>query len=195
MTNFTIQIISDTICPWCYIGFKRLSTAIITHKKSHPDDTFTLHWKAFYLNPSSPSYPGVNKREMYAAKFGAARTDAIIARLSSVGENEGIKFSFGGNSGRTRDSHRVIWYAGNVATTTGKDSGSEGFGIQSAVRRRILLIRLIGVEEEVDAEAGDAARKLVSGVPFFEIQGKYVIEGADEPEAFLEVFERVKNGE
>jgi len=168
---------------------------------------------------------------MYAAKFGAARTDAIIARLSSVGENEGIKFSFGGNSGRTRDSHRVIWYAGNVAASTaGGNSGQgleEGFGIQSAVVQNLfrayfeeeknitdpIVLKNAAVEagldggeidallksdrggEEVDAEAGDAARKLVSGVPFFEIQGKYVIEGADEPEAFLEVFERVKNGE
>ena len=181
------------------------------------------------MNPNSPTFPGVNKKEMYAAKFGAQRTEAIIARLSSVGENEGIKFSFGGNSGRTRDSHRVIWYAGNASNAVTKAGGDseEGFGIQSAVVQNLFrayfeeeknitdpvvlkdaatAAGLDGGEidallesdrggEEVDVEAGDAARKLVSGVPFFEIQGKYVIEGADEPEAFLEVFEKVKNGE
>ncbi|KAJ5984354.1 thioredoxin [Penicillium waksmanii] len=236
MTNFKIQIISDSVCPWCYVGFKRLSRAITSHKTQHPTDTFTIAWKAFYLNPSSPTYPGKNKQEMYKAKFGAERVTAMFARLASVGESEGIHFSFGGNTGSTRDSHRLIWFAGELekkqqqeATSSG-EAGAIG-GIQTRVVEKLFrayfeeeknitdkaVLSEAGISagldggavralledkdeadeggEEVDAEAAAASRQLVSGVPFFEIQGKYAIEGADEPETFLEIFQRVKDDE
>ena len=153
MTNFNIQIISDTVCPvnipqpqpqpptptititityimtqretnpipnlqWCFVGYRRLSRAITAHKASNPADTFSLHWKAFYLNPAAAAYPGVNKAEMYAQKFGAERRNAIFSRLAAVGEEDGIHFSFGGNTGRRgirtdcfgmRVSRRLRW--------------------------------------------------------------------------------------
>lgn len=58
MTIFTIQIISDTICPWCYIGFRRLQKAIDLFQKTYPGgskDTFEIEWKPFYLNPDAPT--------------------------------------------------------------------------------------------------------------------------------------------
>ncbi|KAJ6096724.1 hypothetical protein N7486_007470 [Penicillium sp. IBT 16267x] len=230
MTNFKIQIISDSVCPWCYVGYRRLSRAINTHKASNPSDTFSLHWRAFYLNPKSPGFPGLNKQEMYAEKFGAERSKAIFARLSAAGEGDGISFSFGGKTGSTRDSHRVIWYAGEeeakgtqpggTATATGTGVG----GLQTRVvenlfrayfeeEKNITDVKVLieaavqaGLDggevtkllesgvgaEQVDAEAFTASRRLVSGVPHFTVQGKYVVEGADDPERFLEVFERVK---
>ncbi|CAG8906944.1 unnamed protein product [Penicillium egyptiacum] len=227
MTNFQIQIISDTVCPWCYVGYRRLSRAITNHQATYPADTFSLHWKAFYLNPAGAEYPGVNKAEMYTRKFGAERRDAIFARLSAVGKAEGIQFSFGGNIGLTRDSHRLLWFAGQREAEEvkkgGVDDGIVG-GLQTRVVEqlfrayfeeeknitdlKILLEAGVGAgldreivkkmldedvgAQEVDLEAKTAARRLVSGVPYISVQGKYHVEGADEPEVFMEIFEKVK---
>ncbi|KAJ5515305.1 hypothetical protein N7527_006865 [Penicillium freii] len=227
MTNFQIQIISDTVCPWCYVGYRRLSRAITTHQATYPADTFSLHWKAFYLNPASAEYPGVNKAEMYIRKFGAERFEAISARLSAVGKGEGIQFSFGGNTGLTRDSHRLLWFAGQrEAEEVAKKEGADGVvgGLQTRVAEQLfrayfeeeknitdlkvlveagvgagldretvkkLLNEDVGAQE-VDLEAKTAARRLVSGVPYISVQGKYHVEGADEPEVFIDIFEKVK---
>ncbi|KAL4885987.1 thioredoxin-like protein [Aspergillus karnatakaensis] len=235
MTNFIIQITSDAVCPWCYVGYRRLTTAITTHATKFPTDTFTITWAPFYLNASSPPYPGVNKQAFYKEKFGPSRTDAILSRLAAVGESEGIKFSFGGNLGRTRDAHRVIWLAGKKEKELReagkeKDNGVEAGkigGIQSRVVERLFaayfeqeknitdpaVLVEAAVEgglqrgevegllndktadlggKEVDAEAEGARRQFVSGVPYFLVQGQYAIEGADEPETFLEVFRKIK---
>ncbi|KAF3394240.1 hypothetical protein F1880_005533 [Penicillium rolfsii] len=233
MTNFKIQIISDTICPWCYVGYRRLSRAITAHKANNPTDTFTLTWKTFYLNPGLPDFPGTNKAEMYSSKFGAERMVAIFSRLSSVGEGEGIKFAFGGNTGNTRESHRLLWYAGQLEASKSSPSAADASssalvgGLQTRVAEKLFrayfedeknitdprVLLEAGVEAgldreavkkfldseeggaEVDAEAKAASRRLVTGVPYFSIQGKYSVEGADEPETFLEVFEQVKEDE
>ena len=165
---------------------------------------------------------------MYAAKFGAERSTAMFARLSTTGEADGISFKFGGNTGSTRDSHRLVWYAGKEeekarAAGAVNPSGVVG-GLQTRVVEKLfrayfeeeknitdvdvlteaavgagldreVVTKLLEGEdgaEEVDAEALHASRRLVSGVPHFTIQNKYLVEGADEPETFLEVFERVK---
>ncbi|GIC93804.1 DsbA family oxidoreductase [Aspergillus udagawae] len=235
MTNINIQIISDTVCPWCYVGYRRLSRAITTHKATYPSDTFTLTWHAFYLNPASPGYPGVDKREFYASKFGEGRAAAIFSRLAAVGETDGIAFKFGGKTGNTRDSHRVLWYAGlkekeagvrgGAAATNGNASEAKVGGLQTRVAeqffrayfeeeknitdRKVLVdaAAAAGLDrgevekflesgdeggKEVDLDAERARRRLVTGVPYFTVQGQYAIEGADEPETFLEVFEKVK---
>lgn len=159
-------------------------------------------------------------------KFGADRAAAIFSRLSAAGEADGIAFKFGGNTGATRDSHRLLWYAGEEEAkkkTAASDSGVIG-GLQTRVVEQlfrayfeeeknitdpaVLLDAAVGagldrdeVQKlldsdlggvEVDREAQTASRRLVTGVPYFSVQGKYSIEGADEPEAFLEVFERIK---
>ncbi|KAL2808173.1 thioredoxin-like protein [Aspergillus granulosus] len=230
MTNFNVQIISDSVCPWCYVGLRRLSRAITTHKSAHPADTFTLSWAPFYLNPAAAAYPGISKREFYDSKFGASRTAAVFARLSAIGEAEGIAFKYGGQIGRTRDSHRVIWLAGEKEKELRKaGKGEDGVigGLQTRVverlfrayfeeeknitDREVLLEAGVGagldrkeVEglldgdvggREVDAEAEKARGQLVTGVPYYLIQGQYAVEGADEPATFLEVFERVKDAE
>lgn len=160
-------------------------------------------------------------------KFGADRAAAIFSRLSAAGEADGIAFKFGGNTGATRDSHRLLWYAGEEEAkkraSAGSDAGVIG-GLQTRVVEQlfrayfeeeknitdsgVLLDAAVGAGldrgevqrlldsdlggPEVDQEAQAASRRLVTGVPYFSVQGKYSIEGADEPEAFLEVFERIK---
>lgn len=167
---------------------------------------------------------------MYTRRFGAERMSAIFARLSAVGKDEGIQFSFGGNTGLTRDSHRLLWFAGQreAEEVAKKEGANGGDGVVGGLQTRVAeqLFRAYFEEEknitdlkvlveagvgagldretvkkildedvgaqEVDLEAKTAARRLVSGVPYISVQGKYHVEGADEPEAFMEIFEKVK---
>jgi len=62
MTIFNITIVSDTVCPWCYIGYRRLQKAILLFQKTYPGgstDTFSVVWKPFYLNPDAPTIGAV----------------------------------------------------------------------------------------------------------------------------------------
>jgi predicted DsbA family dithiol-disulfide isomerase len=175
----------------------------------------------------------VNKAAMYAQKFGAERMGAIFARLSAAGEGEGIRFSFGGNTGSTRDSHRLLWFAGQREAELAKEGTAEGEGVPlvGGLQTRVVeqLFRAYFEEEknitdlkvlleagvaagldrdavkkmlnedvgaeEVDLEAKTAAQRLVSGVPYISVQGRYHVEGAEEPGAFLEIFEKIKAAE
>lgn len=140
----------------------------------------------------------------------------IIERLGAVGKDAGINFSFGGKTGNTRDSHRLV--------ELGRAKGSE---VQTRVVEELFtsyfeqegditshdVLREAGVKagleeaevrdwlesdkggEEVDKEVAEAQLRGVSGVPNFVLQGKYEIGGAQDSEAFVKVFERVKEME
>ncbi|CBF80947.1 DsbA family oxidoreductase [Aspergillus nidulans FGSC A4] len=198
MTNFNIQIISDSVCPWCYVGYRRLSRAITTHKLTNPLDTFTITWSPFYLNASSPGYPGVNKRQFYENKFGAARTGAIFERLAAVGEGEGIKFRkiengvIGGLQTRVVERLFRAYFEEekNITERAVLVEAAVGGGLDKSEVEGFLDSDVGGVEVDRDAEG--ARRQFVTGVPYFMVQGQYAIEGADEPETFLEVFGKIK---
>lgn len=122
MTNFEIQITSDVVCPWCYIGHSRLSRAIASHKKTYPQDTFSLKYLPFYLNPppqlttnSIPPFPTASRsrREAYAEKFGPDRFAQMEVRMVQVAQHEGLNFKFGGKTGVSRNGHRLVHYAQN----------------------------------------------------------------------------------
>lgn len=102
----------------CYVGKQKLEKGIAAYKAIHPSsiDTFSVEWLPFYLNPGAPK-EGIDKQQMYNAKFGPERTRMMQERLASVGKDVGIKFKFGGRTGNTRDSHRLI----QLAKTSGPD--------------------------------------------------------------------------
>ncbi|KAJ5364581.1 uncharacterized protein N7496_010294 [Penicillium cataractarum] len=209
MTNFKIQIISDTICPWCYVGYRRLSRAITAHTSKNPQDTFTLTWNAFYLNPASPEFPGVNKAEMYAVKFGPERGGYLLPSLCQEAKRANSNVpappsASGAGAGspvvgglQTRVAEKLFRaYFEDEKNITDPRVLLEA-GVEAGLDREEVK-KLLDSEEggaEVDSEAKTASRRLVTGVPYFSIQGKYSVEGADEPETFLEVFEQVKEDE
>jgi predicted DsbA family dithiol-disulfide isomerase len=96
------RLVSDTVCPWCYVGKKKLEKAISSFQASHPDshDTFSTTWAPFYLDPTSTK-EGEDKQERYARRFGAQRTQMMQQRLSTVGKQVGIDFKYGGRTGNT----------------------------------------------------------------------------------------------
>lgn len=125
MTQYNIEITSDIVCPWCYIGHTRLSKAIAKHKETNPDDQFRLSYKPFYLNPAAQVHatggsgpepppfpiPSIDRREYYASKFGPQRAKQIEAMMIQTSHDEGLDFKFGGKTGPSRNGHRLVRYA------------------------------------------------------------------------------------
>lgn len=214
MTNFNVEIVSDTVCPWCYVGHKQLSKAIASYRAAHPDsnDTFSTTWKPFYLDPDAPKV-GIEKSERFAKKFGPDRAAAIQQRLAQVGDSVGIEFKFGGKTGNTRDSHRLIQlgktkgpdtqtkvvealftaYFENEQDITSKDvllNAAQKAGLDDTEAKKWLDSDDGG--KQVDEEVQEAQEKFISGVPHFTLNDRFQIEGAQDSLAFVRLFERLK---
>ena len=85
-----LDVFSDTICPWCYVGKRRLERAL----KARPQQGLTIRWRAFQLNPGMPA-DGMDRRAYVEAKFGnPERAQAIYETVRSAGQSEGIAFAF-----------------------------------------------------------------------------------------------------
>ncbi|KAI9750122.1 MAG: hypothetical protein M1815_002007 [Lichina confinis] len=150
MTVFRIDIVSDTTCPWCLIGSRKLSAAIAQYGARHaadrPDDTFDVSWHAYDLqNGAGPgtgtntmtgtgtgtraaaaaaAIKSVDKREYYAAKYGAARLRQMEQMMRAAGDEVGVAFRFGGRTGSSRDAHRLIKLAKRLGRGEGRGEGS-----------------------------------------------------------------------
>ncbi|KAH8813396.1 DSBA-like thioredoxin domain-containing protein [Flagelloscypha sp. PMI_526] len=216
MTHFKIDLVSDTVCPWCYVGKKRLEKAIIQHKKTHPSDTFSITFFPFYLDPSAP-LKGEDKRTRYEQKFGGpTRVDAMFTRLASIGEAEGIHFKFGGKTGNTRDSHRLIQLGKTKGLDVQKRVIEELFSAYFENEKDITDHATLtdagvkaGLEEkevkewlgsdsggrEVDREVAFAQMRNISGVPNFTFQEKYQVGGAQDADTLVKVLAAVKEKE
>jgi len=215
MTKFDIEITSDTVCPWCYVGKKKLEAGIDLYRKANPsaNDTFNVTWMPFQLDPSSP-VAGIDKQQYYEKRFGdPARISAMHERLAGVGKEHGIDFRFGGRTGNTRNSHRLL----NLALSKGdavqnkvveqlfagyfeqeKDITSPEFLQQAALNAGLDREEVKALFEsdsrgpEVDKELLEARKKMITGVPNFVLNQKYEIQGAQDAEGFRRVFEKIK---
>src|ERR1022692_646006 len=106
--NLSVDVISDVICPWCFIGKRRLEMAIAAH-----DGQVKVRWLPFQLNPTMPK-AGVSRRDYRIKKFGSwERSLELDAQMVAVGESEGIHFAFDRTerTPNTLDAHRLIWLA------------------------------------------------------------------------------------
>ncbi|KAF2031092.1 thioredoxin-like protein [Setomelanomma holmii] len=216
MTAFNINVVSDTVCPWCYVGKKRLEKGIVAYKEKHPgsNDTFATNWFPFYLDPSAPK--SIDKQERYESKFGKERTTMMQERLSAIGRAEGIHFKYGGRTGNTRDSHRLIQLGKtkgpHMQTRVIEELFAAYFENEKDITTQVVLIEAgakAGLNEkeakewlesgkggpEVDKEVQDAVEQNISGVPNFTINDSFEIGGAQEPAAFVQLFERLKRQE
>jgi predicted DsbA family dithiol-disulfide isomerase len=205
-----IDIISDVICPWCYIGKRRLEKAVAAL-----DRPVKVRWLPFQLNPSMPK-EGISRKDYRTAKFGSLeRSLELDAKVVAVGQEEGIHFAFDRieRTPNTIDAHRLIWLADKEGVqdavvealfrayfTEGRDISKRQTLIdvvaKSGLDRR-KAENVLESDEGLEAikEAGEQARRFrVDGVPFFIINGKITLGGAQPPEAFLEAFGRAFEG-
>jgi len=201
-----VDIISDTVCPWCYIGKRRFEQAVAM--RSHYE--FQVGWRPFQLNPDIPP-SGLPRRDFLNAKFGGAeRADRVYEAISKAGGEIGLDFNFRSipHQPNTFDSHRLVRW-------------SESSGVQDAVVEKLFLSYfmdeadvgnqefLVGVANEcgmdgelvqdlfredadrdlVMAEEGVARRMGINGVPCFVVDHKYAISGAQDPSVLTNVFD------
>ncbi|KAH7310653.1 DSBA oxidoreductase [Stachybotrys elegans] len=214
MTNFDISVVSDTVCPWCYVGYRQLEQAQKLWRQRHPADTFSVRYLPYQLNPEAPRGVSVDKQDFYAARFGAQRFAMMNQRLGLVGASLGIDFKFGGRTGNTFDSHRVIHLAQRLGGDMGLRTVEGLFEAYFEKERDITDLEVLrqvalagGVPEEefqksivesngesaqVEKAIMEARRQGVSGVPDFTIQDRYRLGGAQSAEEFIEIFEKIK---
>ena len=200
----TIDVISDVICPWCFIGKRRLEKAL----DGRPA---TVRWHPFQLNPDMPR-GGIERRAYRIRKFGSwERSQELDARVAAAGQGEGISFNFDRQSRtpNTLDAHRVIWLAGERGVqdavtealfkayfTEGRDLSDRATLAEVAAGAgldRAEVDELLGSDGGLDVvQTGEEqARRLgVSGVPFFIVNGRVALSGAQPPELFRQGFEQ-----
>lgn len=204
-----LDIISDPICPWCYIGKARLDAALARH----PDHPFVIEWHPFQLNPDMPE-GGMDRRAYLEAKFGgqegAVRAYAPIVEHA---EAAGLKIDFEAmkRTPNTLDAHRLIHWAGIEGKQTaavdalfeayfaqGRDIGdaetladiADGIGMDAAV----ILKLLASDADREDIRARDAhSRQMgVTSVPTFIVAQKHAVPGAQPVELWEQVIGEIK---
>ncbi|MBW9087440.1 DsbA family oxidoreductase [Rhizobium wenxiniae] len=208
MERVTIDLVSDVVCPWCYLGKARLELAIAEVQDEVGID---VNWRPYRLNPDIPP-EGVDQKSYLEEKLGGAEA---VARghemLTKLGKEVGINYDFeaikiGPN---TLDAHRLIHWAllesrevqDRVVTALFKANFEEGRNIgdhavladlaEACGMDRKLVENLLASEADKDSVIGeiDAAQKMgVNGVPFFIMDGQYAISGAQMPDVLAGAF-------
>jgi predicted DsbA family dithiol-disulfide isomerase len=201
-----VEIWSDVVCPWCYVGKRRFEQALagFPHR-----DQVEVVWRAFELDPSAPAERTGGYAENLAAKYGVplAQGQEMVANMTRVAAEDGLDFSFEtARPGSTFDAHRLLHLAAER-------------GVQDAVKERLMratftegepigdhetLVRLVaeaGVDAaearevlasdryaaEVRGDEQQARAYGITGVPFFVVDGRYGVSGAQPAEALSQV--------
>ena len=206
----TFRVVSDLVCPWCYVGKRRLEAAL---SELPPGTGVAVSWHPFQLNPGMP-LQGMDRNEYRLRKFGdPERCRTLDAQLTEVGKSVGIDFRFDWQSTipNTFDSHRVIWLAGRLGV---QDAVVEAFfrayfceGVNFSERAQLVEVaasaglqaarveRLLGSEEgaaQVQAEEQEIKAFGVSAVPPFIIQDRIAVSGAQPPKLLRQAFDQAQ---
>ena len=203
-----LDILSDPVCPWCYIGKANLDRAL-GQRPGHP---FAVEWHPYQLNPEMPP-EGMDRRAYLEAKFGGReRAAAVYARVERAAEEAGLPIDFARieRTPNTLDAHRLIHWAGLEGRQTaavaalfrvyfcdGRDIGTPAvlveiareIGLDGAMVERLLSSD--ADREAIRARDEHARGRGVSGVPTFVVDERHVVTGAQPPELWLEVIDEL----
>lgn len=206
-----IAIVSDVVCPWCFIGKARLETALANHGLT---DRVAITWLPYELNPDMPE-EGMDRTAYLNAKFGPGKRKEIETRLSEAALESGVTFNWAKvtKSVNTRMAHMLIAAASTVQR--GSEMNAALFKAYFQDGRDIGdLETLVAIATELGFEETAARDELnndelresiigleahaqkvgVTGVPFFIVDGKLAVSGAQPPEVWTQVFQQALQG-
>jgi predicted DsbA family dithiol-disulfide isomerase len=204
----TIDIVSDVVCPWCYIGKHRIEEAL----KQVTDVPVEVNWRPFFLNPWVPR-EGISREEYLTTKFGSVEAyKGIAGRVVAAAEQEGLSYrpELVARQPNTIDCHRLIHWADaigrapemkqrlmelyfrdggdltdvNVLVQAAADCGLDS----SDVRARLATDEDVAL---VSGNAQEAAEKGISGVPTYVFAQKYAVSGAQDPQMLARAIRQV----
>ncbi len=203
-----IDVVSDVVCPWCFIGKRRLEKAL----QLAPEVPVEVHWHPYFLNDWIPR-EGISRADYLTTKFGSPeRYREIAQRVTAAAADEGLDYAADRLSRQpnTTDAHRLIRWAGGIGKaaemkqklmdlyfTEGADLTNRAVLVQAAtdvglapddVREALASDTDI---EEVTREAQSAKEAGIEGVPCFIFGGRYAVSGAQAPEYLAQMIERV----
>jgi predicted DsbA family dithiol-disulfide isomerase len=203
-----LDVLSDPICPWCYIGKANLDRALA----QRPDHPFVIEWHPFQLNPEMPT-EGMDRRDYLEAKFGG-REGAVraYAPVAQAAERAGLTINFEAiaRTPSTLDAHRLIHWAGLEGRQTaavsslfrayfaeGRDIGdaavlldiADSIGLDRAMTERLLASDADA--DDIRARDAHARQRGVTGVPTFVIANQHVVVGAQPADLWLQVIDEL----
>jgi predicted DsbA family dithiol-disulfide isomerase len=207
-----IDVISDVVCPWCFIGKRHLESALAAWREKHPGRELPqVRWHPFQLNPDLPA-AGMARGEYTARKFGGPdRAKEVYARVAAAGARAGIRFDFDriAVQPNTIDAHRLIHHAdASNKQDQMVEALFQAYFLEGADLTRKAALADIARRAGLDREAAlayldsDSDRELieredyrarsigVEGVPFFIFGQRHALSGAQPPEVMLEVLEK-----
>jgi predicted DsbA family dithiol-disulfide isomerase len=197
--RLAIEVVHDLVCPWCYLGLRRLLRTL----RRRPDLAFDLSWRPFLLNPDMPR-AGMSRTDYVIRKFGGEdRARRLYAAIAEIGRREGMLFRFDRirRTPSSVDAHRLVrWATGfglgaeavealfSAHFNDGRDIGDvhvlTDVAVACGLDGTATLAFLLG-DAEVDAIHAEnlrAHRLGINGVPCFVIGGRHAIAGAQESE-------------
>ena len=207
-----IDIVVDTVCPWCYVGKKRFDRAL----EMRPQPDLEVGWRPFQLNPAMPD-SGMDRRQYVNEKFGGPdRARSVHNSIARIGLDEGIEFNFKAISRipNTINSHRLSRFAAERGRQTeavdalfaayfldGRDIGEIEVlaDVAAAIgldRKETLAYLASDRDIETVLAEDELARRLgVNGVPCFIVNRRYAVSGAQSPEVLIQVFDLARQDE
>ena len=203
----SIDIISDVVCPWCYIGKRRIEAALQLYRERFPDrEQPVVRWWPFQLNPDMPA-EGMDRKAYLERKFGSSQVGQVYSRVAGVGKEVGIPFAFDriARQVNTLAAHSLVALAGELGVqdafqealfsayflngenlaedeTLVRIASAAGLP-EAAVRERLADET---ARQEIRSQDEHARRLGVSGVPFFVFNNAVGVSGAQEAQALLD---------
>ncbi len=205
----TIDVVSDVVCPWCYLGKRRLADAIA----EADGGPIEVRWRPYQLDPTIPA-GGMDRRLYLKNKFGDdSRLGQIQARLTALGAEVGIAYDFDkiSRAPNTLDAHRLIRWASVAATQDrvverlfrlyfeeGRDIGDRGLLVEVARESGLdgdVVETLLANGDDIEAVQAEIAQAQsigVTGVPFFVFASRFGVPGAQGPEVLAKAIAQAR---
>ncbi|KAJ7084050.1 thioredoxin-like protein [Mycena belliarum] len=216
LKTINIHVVSDSICPFCYIGYKEITSAMELAKKEKLPVEFKMKYNPFQLDPTLSMTHPINKHERLKGKLGASRVDAVERDVIARAKEAGIQnFNYGGLIRQSTDSHRLIAKAYELGGEArqrafldvlfpgyferSQDIGDHDFLAETAVAGGVYATKAEALAflkssegvDEYKKNVREAQQRGVHGVPHFTFNNKYAVSGAQGPDGFLDIFRQL----